>query len=59
MDEELYDYEPTEEDFAVEDVPVEYPLLSTLSRIVLAGISLAVLPALLPSKRIGRRWLKR
>lgn len=52
--EEKLDYEPTEEDFAVEDVPVEYPLLQSLSALVLAGVALSVLPVILPRRRIKR-----
>lgn len=43
--------EPSDADFSVPDVPVEYPELVRLSRIVLAGLALAVGAALRPSGR--------
>lgn len=47
--------EPSDADFAVPDVPVEYPELAGLSRIVLAGLVLAVGVGLRP---FGRRLRK-
>ncbi len=47
--------EPSEAEFAVPDVPAEYPELARLSRIVLAGLALAVGAGLRP---FGRRLRK-